>query len=414
MSSLSSSSRRGALRAVLLSTTITLLGTASCASILGFEPLEEGSAPPNEAGTNDVLTQDAEAAAPDAPTGPCGEIGLPEPPLDAAPGNVPAVLGALRLFDFGIDVDGGRPQVPGFNLDRKCSVDVSTSSCRTKLLESTFETHAKDKNAVGLDNAGFSLIEYISRFSDVLSAKGINDGIAEGLYGGVFRLDQWNGQPDDDSVTIELFPALGFQKNGDGGLKPSFNENDRWYLDNRYQVGGVLEASSIKSDRAYVTANHVVGRFKEVIVPVSLADDPKLFDVRITDAVIAATIGKDVNGKPAIVEGVVAGRWRSADFLSQVRTIYIEDANGLTKTTLCDKVAGATVIYNSVKNVICDGRDIRGDSQDNKDLPCDAISVAARLETYSVTEIGTFKTPYDAGARCADAAIPLGDDCAPN
>ena len=394
-------------RAVFLALALAC-ATASCAAILGFERrAEEGSGDDLADGSTDASALDGGG---DAPSGPCAELGIPLPPADAAAGSSTSVLAALRLLDFGLDVDGGRPQVPGFNLDLTCSVDLATSSCTSQLLPSAFETHARDKTPTGIDNAGLSLIEYISRFSDVLSPRGINEGIQDGRYGAVIRIDGWNGQPDDDEISVELFPAIGVEaKNGDP--RPAFDEDDRWVLDSRFQVGGVLEASTIRAARAWVTGGQIVGRFTEIVLPVFFDGDPKPFEVRIRDAIVTAVLETDASGKTALREGVVSGRWKTADFLDQVRTIYIEDSNGLTDTVLCDPVPGATLIYNGVKSTICDGRDIRSDSRDNAGEPCDAISAAARIEAYGVRELGSFAAPPDGGPRCIDAAVPAGDDC---
>jgi len=382
--------------------------TASCAAILGFERLSEDPADAGLAdGASDAPALDGGA---DGPSGPCGELGVPSPPADAAAGNSTFVLAALRLLDFGLAVDGGRPEIPGFNLDLTCSVDLASSSCTSRLLAPAFETHARDKTPTGIDNAGFSLIAYISRFSDVLSPHGINQGIQDGRYGVVIRIEGWNGQPDDDNVAVELFPAIGVRA-ADGGVRPAFDEDDSWLLDSRFQVGGVLEASTLRAARAWVTGSRVVGRFAEIVIPIFIDADPKPFEVRVRDAILTANLETDGSGRAVLRDGVLSGRWKTADFLDQVRTIYIEDSNGLTNTVLCDPVPGATLIYNSVKSTICDGRDIRSDSRDNAGEPCDAISAAARIEAYSVRKLGTFAAPPDGGPRCIDAAIPEGDDC---
>ncbi len=406
------SSRRLASLAALVASALAC-ASVSCAAILGFERLSEE---PAEGGLPDGDASDAPAldGGTDAPTsGQCSELGVPPPPADAAVGTAPTILGALRVLDFGLEVDGARPQVPGFNLDLTCSTDIASSSCTTKLLPTTFETHAKDKNASGLDNAGFSLIEYIARFSDVLSPKGINDGIKAGKYGAVIRVEGWNGLPDDDDIRVEIFPAIGFDENGNGGATPELDEDDLWLLDGRFKVGGVLEASTIKSDRAWVAGGRAVARFKQVTLPLLLADDPKPFDDHMTDAVVAVTIGTAASGKRELRDGVIGGRWKTSDFLAQVRTIFLANSSGLVNTTLCDDVPGAKLIYGSVKDTICDGRDIRSDSEDGKGLPCDAISAGARIDTYRVNQLGTFAMPNDGGVRCQAPAIPLGDDCPP-
>ena len=397
------SSRRVVFAAFVLACT-----TASCAAVLGFERLTE-EAPDDGAidGSSDASRGDA---TPDAASGPCTELGIPPPPEDAATGLAPPILAALRLLDFGIEVDGGRPQIPGYNLDLTCSIDLASSSCTSKLLPTTFETHAKDKTSTGVDNAGFSLLEYISRFSDVLSARAINEGIQDGRYGAVIRVDAWNGQPDDDGVEVDVFPAIGFNPRDDGS-KPAFDDDDRWVLDSRFRVGGVLDASTIKSDRAWVTGGQLVARFKEIVLPIVIDSDPKPFEIHVRDAIVTANVATSSDGKTVLRDGVVSGRWKTSDFLGEVRTIFIEDSNGLKNTVLCDPVPGATLIYEGVKAAVCDGRDIRSDSKDNAGEACDAVSAAARIEAYSVKSLGTFAAPLDGGLRCVDAAIPAGDDC---
>ena len=131
----------------------------------------------------------------------------------------------------------------------------------------------------------------------------------------------------------------------------------------------------------------------------------------MTDAILTALVSQT---EPFLHDGVVTGRWKTSDFLGQVRTIFIKDSNGLVNATLCDPVPGAQTIYSAVKQTICDGPDIRSDSRDNQGLPCDALSAAARIEAYRVKRLGTWTGLADAGARCANApAVPEGDGCPP-
>lgn len=385
--------------------------TASCAAILGFERLEELPPLPDASVAEDAGVDAADDAA--AP-GLCRELGVPPPPTDASAGEGVAIFGALRLLDFGISTSGASAAPPGYNLDRACTSDPATSSCTTNLLPSTFELHAKDKSASGLDNAGFSLIDYISRFSDVLSAEGINAGIAEGRYGAVVRIDGWNGELEDAEVTVEIFPAVGFEPKPEAEEGPTFGPDDEWLLDSRFRVGGVLDASTIRSDVAYVTRGKLVARFSAVTLPIFIPDDPKPFDVKLSDAIVTAEITTrgttgDGGAAYALTDGVISGRWKSADFLDQVRSIYLLDSNGLEDTFLCEPAA--SLIYGAVKTSICEARDIRSDSKDDGSLPCDAVSAAARIETYAIDKLGTFVPAFTDEPRCVDGVVPAGDDC---
>ncbi|MBX3227879.1 MAG: hypothetical protein KIT84_22990 [Labilithrix sp.] len=403
------------LRRRLLSFATTLLaaGAASCAAILGFERLSEDGLPLEDAGVDaadGAAIQDSSAADQGAP-GPCGEIGIVGPPADAAAGTAPPLILALRLLDFGVDVDGGRPDVPGYNLDRACSPTIATSTCTTAVLESTFAKSAADKSTAGLDNAGFSLIEYIGGFSKLLSAESINDGIREGRYGAVLRVTGWNGQLDDDALQIEVFPAIGILPRDDGGTTGDFD--DRWVLDARFEVAPGAGASRVKSDTAWITGGHLVARFSSATLPILLSDDPKPFDMTLTDAILTAEV-TTADGGPSLVRGVVAGRWKTSDFLGQVRTIYVKDGSGLVDKTLCDDDSTARIIYGAVKKEICDARDIRSDSQDHAEpkQPCDALSAGMRVEAYPIATLGVFEAGAPIAPRCeSDTAVPAGDDC---
>lgn len=394
-------------------------GAVSCAAVLGFERLstEDGFVLDGGADAGDgapIQGGDAEAGSGDA--GPCGELGIPAEPIDAAAGGGLPVIAAVKLLDFGVDLDGGAGDVPGFNLDRACSTDIATSTCTTNVLQPTFERHAKDKSAIGLDNASFSLIKYINSLSDILTAETLNTGIADGKYGAVVRLTDWNHGPDDNDVQLEIFPAIGLlpRAKADAGFGP----DDRWILDSRFQVATTIEASSLKSDRAWVTGNRLVARFKEAYFPIKIDEDPKTFDIHITDAVVTATLATTSTAggdATSLLAGTISGRWKTADFLGQVRTIFVKDANGLIDTVLCEPVPAAQLIYGSVKKEVCDARDIRSDSKDSEKLGCDAVSAAMRVEAYPVTTLGVFDAGPATGPRCTTAgSIPAGDDCTPN
>lgn len=375
------------------------LATASCAGVLGFDRLSEGTPGGPEAGVDGAVVD----AGPNVPPE-CLEVGLPARAGVGGGGtSVPAIYSALRLLDFGIPTDAGAEDIPGLNLDRKCSPTLGTGSCTTTKLETTFNAYAKDKSAAGLDNAGYSLIKYISEQSSVISATGINAGITQGLYGAVVMVKDWNGAEDDDEVTVELLPAVGMR---DGGA-PTGTASDVWLLDDRFRQTA-LDVSILRATEAWVTGGKLVARFKEVTIPIFIAEDPKPFDIRLTDGVITGEVTTD-----GLTRGLITGRWKTLDFLSQLRTLYLFDAT-LEDTTLCENKVGAAALYGAVKAAVCDGPDIRSDGQDDKALPCDALSAAARIETYRVDRMGDWTTLPIVPKRCeTNVLVREGDDCAP-
>ena len=387
------------------------MGAVSCAAILGFERLstEDGFVIPDSSTDAPEEAATQVEAGPDA--NPCNDIGLPPAPGDAGGGGAPVIF-AMSLLDFGVDADGGIITVPGFNLDRACSVDLASSTCNTSVLEPSFDRHAKDKTVAGVDNAGISLIQYITKLpSTLLTADSINAGIASGKYGATVRVSDWNGTPNDSEVEVEIFPAIGLLPRADPDA--GFGPDDQWVLDKRFQVA-TFESSQVKSDRGYVSDGKLVARFASATLPILLDRDPKPFDIHLTDAVVVGTLTTTDAGT-ALTAANVAGRWKTADFLGQVRTIYIKNGNDIVDKVICDDDVKTKVLYSIVRSEICTARDIRGDSKDSQGLGCDAVSAAMRVESYPVTTIGVFDAGPDIDARCTDPnSIPAGDDCSPN
>ncbi len=391
--------RRTALLVVLLA-----LMCAACAAVFGFERLSDDGA--------DAASSDAaeDAPHPDASGGACGELGVPGAPdasADAAPDAPASVLVAVKTLDLGIDAGH---VVPGFNLDKTCSVDVATSSCTTGVDEITFDKYAKDHGDQGLDNTGYGLIQYLGSLGDAFKPSSINDRLLSGEFGLLFRMTSWNGASDDDDVFVEVFPAVGIIVQGDAGTKPQLTASDQWIRDTRFQLAGNLDASSIKSNRAYVSGGKLVASFADFTLPISVPDDPKKLDIRARELWLAGDLVTDASGT-RITNATLGGRWKTADFLGEVRLIYLKSTLGVMNQYLCE-MGSPAFIYGTVKKEACSGRDIRSASrEDNTNMPCDALSVGLRFDTYAVDRAGPFQLGPGYGPRCQDAGVPAGDDC---
>jgi hypothetical protein len=395
--------RRTALLVALLA-----LGCAACAAVLGFDRLSEDGA--TDAGDSDVVTPPQH---PDASGGVCGQIGVDDPPdasADASPDAPAAVLVAVKTLDLGIDAGEA---IPGFNLDRTCSVDVTTSSCTTGVDEVTFDKYAKDHGDRGLDNTGYGLIQYLGSLGDAFKPSSVNDRLLSGEFGILVRITNWNGASDDDDVFVEAFPAVGIVVQGDAGTKPQITSSDQWIRDVRFQVAPGLDASILKSNKAYVTGNKLVASFADFTLPITVPDDPKKLDIRAREVWLEGDLVTDASGT-RIANATLGGRWKTADFLGEVRLIYLKSTLGVSMQYLCEMGAPA-FIYATVKKEACSGRDIRSASrEDDTNVPCDALSVGLRLDTYAVDKAGPFLPGPAFGPRCQDAGVPEGDDCTTN
>lgn len=401
-------SRRPGLR--LLASVLACAGTASCAAVLGFERLSDeaedaGVAPTTDAGA------DADAAS-EAGLGACGELGLPPRPGDAGSTNVPPVLVALRSLDFGVAADGRAADPTGFNLDQTCSFDPASSSCATGLSAATFQDSAGDIGPGGVDNASFDLFAFIGRNSDTLSPKAINGALQRGLYGAIFRVDDWTGSPDDARVRVQVKPSTGLLPGATdaGVLAPSFTREDRWRLDARFRRE-LTDESKFSTDAAWVTGGVLSAVFAEVTLELFIDNDPRPFDIRLTNFVLRARLQQGDEGEWRLTDGVIGGRWSTKEFLAQVRLIRLHENVAFGTTVVCD---GAVPLYATVRDLVCESRDIRSnETEDGQNRPCDAVSVGARFDTYAVGTDRDYRNLDDAGVRCVDSGIPPGDDCPP-
>ena len=393
-------------------------GSAACAAVLGFEHLSEDGAS-SEGGSQETSTTNeasVDGAMPEAGSPACAALGIPArpPAADGGPDALAPIHMAVKLLDFGIEKGAA---VPGFNLDHACSPSVATSTCTTKIDEATFATYGKDKNDRGVDNSGYSLLAYISYLGPAFAPVSINDRLGAGEYGVVLRLADWNGTNEDESVIVEVFPAIGAWNHPVGGplspgAKPTFAYDDQWMRDRRFQ--NVVDASRIKSANAWVTGGHLVASFQSVTLPISVPDDKKPLDVVLQEVYLDGALVADGTSW-RLKDATLGGRWRTADMLGQVRTIYIKNTVGLNNVVLCDPKVVPDV-YGAVKKEVCDGRDIRSASADDgKKLPCDSFSAGVLVDTYAVAVPGPFADlPAITPARCQqDGSLPAGDDCPP-
>ena len=184
------------LRAVLMLSSALAVGAAcaACASVFGFERL---SSDEGDGATNAESSVDAGDATPPFEGGAhCAELGVPAapaPPDGGTPSLAPLHM-ALKVFDFGID---GKVGAAGLNLDRTCSPTLALGSCTTKVSEATFNTYARDLDDRGLDNAGYGLLGYLALLGSAFKPVEVNARLANGEYGFVVRLSNWNGLPED-------------------------------------------------------------------------------------------------------------------------------------------------------------------------------------------------------------------------
>ena len=389
--------RSRTLRAALL-LAIGSGGVLGCASLFGLDELTLAP-PPEEAGT-DAGTDAAKIA--DAFVAPetgvnCTDPGYPAKPASNSPdGGDFTVLVALSKLDFGIlgSPDAGAV-VTSYNLDKICTVDPKTESCKTTVQGTDFSNYVVDKTDAGVDNAGLSLIHFISGMGPAFTPENINARLQAGQYGALISVTAYNGQPDDTQVNVNFFPSFGIDN--DAGV--SLQTTDVWRVDKGDLV--TSDTSMWVDANAYVRGGKLVAHVPHAPLKITVDPNNPLLVLRFDDAVLTGDIVQDGMGNFRLAQGVVAGRVKTQPFLDSINRLFY---NPIGKNDFICKEAS---FQSFITATICNARDITSSSlDDNTGVPCDAFSAGAGFDTYAVDHwsSGTAPLPLDAGC-------PVTPDC---
>lgn len=379
------------------------VSVAACAGILGFDRLEAAAGP--DATTPEASTPDVGV---DAGPDPCDLLVLPQPPENGSGGQSEFWF-ATSTVDFGLEADAGIPdgggltEQTGFNLDRRCTVSAETSSCRL-LPNADFASYQNDKTSTGVDNAGYKLLQSLSGLGSdrPFAPSNINARMRAGRFNLVFRVSGYNNTPNDRDVLVNYFPSSRGLLVQDAG-PPRFDDTDTFLLDDTRGPGGFDGLSIYQDKTAYVTNGTIVAHFDRIPFTLDVSDDQERLTIWLSDVVIVGTLSTRDGGAPTLDRAVAAGRWSAEDFLREVGKLV----------TAGSAVCQQPDIFNLlVKSTFCPALDLRNKAaEDNKNLPCDALSAVLVLRGYNVKEQSKYQK-FDAGSGpCANADLtcPSGD-----
>lgn len=348
---------------------------AACSAILDF------SVPKRDIADVDASPDGfSPSDAGDDATDPCDDLGLPPPPPPVDAGPERSVFVALSALALGAEVDDAGVVTPlGRNLDRRCTDSKGQSSCTTVVTDQDFARYVKDGDA-GADLAFYGVYQSI-RAVDKNAADGLRFYSAQlesGRFQLLMRIRDYNGTKNDDFVRMDLYPSYG--KSDDGGID---GPADLWTRDQSYRLSDLTdEASKLQSVETFVADGQLVARFP--LVDFLLIDDDRERPLRIRfrDAILTATIARR-DGRDVLDDGLVAGRIDAAELLAELGEVRIGGE------ALCRGQAASLLT-----STICSARDLASSVlQDGTNVPCAALSAAARFQTYAVDALGPFTPP---------------------
>ncbi len=378
---------------------------AACASLSGLSGGEPAAPPLVDAGPEAAPVEAA------APPDPCSHVTYPPPPAkdDDSTGEVAGLVMAVREESINGELDGGAPI--GLDLDGVCTCfpDPTTAhggdpSCI-----------APEGGARACDGDGGADRQIDSLFA-AYSVPNSSPTSGPTL---LLKVTKYNGRANDSEVFVGFVASTGiFDPTGcgdvpDGGdppdsggpnnaFPPTWRGCDRFSLDPESVLPSTTEPKTYLP--GYVT-DHVL-----VVPPTS---KPVLLVVGTTmlqasSAVILArltAVGMDMQplvpqpdvGRLFRMDGVAGGRVNIGDALRAIATGQAVTDGG----PLC----GFPNFYNTVKSTfVCPSADIAtSPSNDFKNVPCDALSLAAAF-TAQPASFGEVRKPPKSA--CADPDAP--------
>ncbi len=326
--------------------------------------------------------------------GGCDPAGFPAPPKEKELGGTVEFVAAVHSIHLTEFPD--RTTV-GVDLDGTCTCELDAgSTCAPS--EHSVQAKSYCDGERGRDNA---LGGFLKQASALLTKIPIDEFYSEqahkGYWGLVLKVRGYNGEANDDQVTLALIGTHQF-----GVVPPKWDGTDTWPASStsfeKNAQGEVDPEKPLYLDtEAYVTNNVLVASLPETHI--DLAGIESRIAIRATGGGILARIAKDERGW-RLDKGLVTGRLGHKEVMEMVAS-YRSDSG----EPLCTDDA----FYCAAKLAFCDGLDILK-GLGNAAQPCDAISFAIGFFAEPAS-IGNVLEPKPATANCAPGTSPELDSC---
>jgi len=349
---------------------------------------------------------------------PCSSASFPLQPsvTDDGPNDV-SFVAAFRTVDFGEDdVVMDRPGV-GYDLDDECTcIEDNGPSC---LVEGANRCDGYG----GIDNSISVLFALAKTFSENFTSSFHSDNANRGEWGILVRVEDYNGQPNDQQVRVSLFTSGGLEQDpcvegGTPAATPKWDGSDRWpimtpSLEPDVGVGGgapggggpytcgdpsepgySFESPKFFDNLAYVNDGVLVASLPEA----GLVLDGDGGAIDLTAGFLTGRLREGAGGW-FIDGGVLAGRWAATDAFVAVSTLG-------SGTALCTDDS----LYQNLKTAVCNARDITAQIA-GPTAPCDAVSFGMEF-TAEPAQLGfIYVPPPGPPSPCTPMTNPANDAC---
>ena len=319
-------------------------------------------------------------------------------PTDAdrpAPGNqavIPPLYLAVQSTRLGSqNVEGGLDnnawQDIGFDLDGVCTgVDScegtdSPPSCKPTVPQISIDGHFCRDNT-------FGRLEYTAALVPEVSAKyGLNDdafncALCVGDYNYLFRITDYNGEPNDDQVRVDVYPSPGLERPLPWNCAdPSWKTHPCFTPDQQFQVTpesmamprpGPDLADAVAFDAtAYVRDGYLVVKFPDDIFLWFPGYKALVvaYPLRIQKGIVAGKLTHDPDGVWRITDGTIGGRIKGTDLIK-----------GFRQLGLCEQDSNYPVLTDFVNKNL----DVLADGRKDPNATCDAMSAGLAFKAQQI------------------------------
>ncbi|MBI5532374.1 MAG: hypothetical protein HY898_06650 [Deltaproteobacteria bacterium] len=315
----------------------------------------------------------------------CESARPPQRPSNTASGGTIEFIVAVQSIDF---KEQGDYKSIGFDLDNTCTCQGDGPSCA---LPSGAVEQDQCDGLGGRDNSAAGLIAASAMLG--LTSGDFNKDIKNGEWSLLLRVRGYNGQPDDDQVSVAWLVT------NMRSAPPVWDGTDAWpikttCLNPDGQGKGDLENPKIIDNNAYVSQGRLVASIKG---GAPLDVNPQ-FSIVVTSSFIVAKVTPS-GSSYALEEGVLSGLWIPRDLLKQLAGAKVGGVPLCTDNPL----------YSDIKKQVCKARDISANSS-IPSQPCDAITMAFAFVSKPAL-VGAVVTPTPPEVPCTPATDPANDDC---
>jgi hypothetical protein len=306
--------------------------------------------------------------------------------------------------DIGFDLDGICTGVDS------CTGDDSPPSCKPTVPQISTDGHDCRDNTFGRLEYAAALVPEVSKKYG-LNDDAFNCALCVGDYNYLFKISSYNGEANDDSVRVDLYPSPGLEKPLPWDCKdPSWKDHPCFTPDQQFQVtpdsmnaprpGPDLADAKVFDDTAYVRDGYLVVKFpdntlvwfpgyKALVVA---------FPILMQKGIVAGKLTHDTDGVWRITDGTIGGRVKGSDLVQGFRDLG-----------LCEADPNYSVLVDFVNKNL----DILADGRNDSATTCDAMSTglafkAQQIIAGKVTAVDPLKECVLRGTAVDDAGADAG------